>query len=188
MKIFTVRHGETDWNAQRRLQGHSDIPLNEMGLQQAENLGLRLAKEKIDIIYSSDLLRAANTARAIASHHNAEVVTSSRLREKSFGIYEGRLIDEVYEDIDWDFPDGGEHVDAAFARIQGYLDEITASGYENIAIVGHYGSVTACICYFLKLPTCERMKFEVGNTAIHSFELDANGKWSMTLENDISHL
>jgi len=188
MKIFTIRHGETDWNVQGRLQGHTDIELNEAGLLQAKNIGLRLANEKIDIIYSSDLMRAVDTAKAIAAHHNAEIIPSPALREKFFGIYEGRLIDEVFEDIDWDFPDGGEHIDAAFARTHGYLDEIAASKHENIAIVGHFGTVIACICYFLGLPAYERMKFKVGNTAIHCFERDAKGKWAMTLENCTLHL
>jgi len=87
MKIFTVRHGQTDWNLQRRLQGHTDIPLNETGLEQARRIGLRLSAEKIDAIYTSDLIRAEKTAEAINGHHNAEIFTTTALREASLGKY-----------------------------------------------------------------------------------------------------
>ena len=86
MKIFTVRHGQTHWNTEGRIQGHMDIPLDEAGLAQAEKLGIRLAGKKVDIVYSSDLARAAKTAEIINRHHNAEFVTTSALREASFGI------------------------------------------------------------------------------------------------------
>jgi len=188
MKIFTVRHGQTHWNIERRLQGSNDIPLDETGIAQAKSLGTRLAGEKVDIIYSSDLLRAAKTAEAINAHHNATIITTPMLREANFGIYEGRYIEEIAHEINWDHPDGGESTESKFKRIHGFLDEVVAANHENIIIVAHHGSIKAAICYFLGLPMSERRKFDVGNTAIHCFERTSNGKFTMTLENDTSHL
>jgi len=188
MKIFTVRHGQTSWNIERRLQGHSDIPLDDTGIEQAQKIAKRLADEKIDIIYTSDLLRASKTAEAINAFHNAQIVATPKFRESSFGIYEGRHIEEIAHEIDWSHPDGGESTVEKFHRIHSFLDEITAKSHENVVIVGHYGSVLAAICYFLKIEMAHRRSFEVGNTAIHCFERDLNGNYKMIIENDTSHL
>ena len=193
MKIFTVRHGRTHWNVIGRMQGHTDIELDEVGLDQATRLGTRLAGEKVGIIYSSDLLRAARTAEAINSHHNVELVTTPALRELGFGVYEGRYYADFAEEIDYhrsqNIPmPGGEDIFEYFNRIHAFLDEITASNHRNIIIVGHYGTVRAAICYFLQIPTQDRERFHIDNTAVHCFERGANGKFSMILENDTSHL
>ncbi|MCL2376628.1 MAG: histidine phosphatase family protein [Defluviitaleaceae bacterium] len=193
MKIFTVRHGQTHWNTEGRIQGHMDIPLDETGLAQAERLGARLANEKVDIIYASDLLRAAKTAEIINRHHNAEFVTAPALRETSFGIYEGQIYHDVHYDIQHHHAlnqplPGGESVFDYFARIYAFLDEITAKRHQNIIIVGHFGTVRAAICYFLQIPIENRERFHIGNTAVHCFERGDDGRFRMTLENDISHL
>lgn len=190
MKIFTVRHGQTDWNLQGRLQGHTDMPLNETGLDQARRIGLRLAGEDIDAIYTSDLSRAVQTAQAINQHHNAEIFTTASLREASFGKYEGRIIKDVFHEINWDHvdPDEEDRV-AVFERVHKFLDDIIISkSHKNIVIVGHFGSVMAAICYFLKVPITEREKFKVGNTAIHCFEQNLDGTFRMTIENERKHL
>lgn len=91
--ILLVRHGETDWNRERRIQGHTDRPLNETGKAQAEALAEQLAGEPVDAVYSSDLLRAHETARIIARGKGLEVTTVPDLRERDFGTWEG-LTDE----------------------------------------------------------------------------------------------
>ena len=193
MKIFTVRHGQTHWNTLGRIQGHTDIELDETGLVQAKQLGARLAGEKVDIIYSSDLLRAAKTAEIINGHHGAELVTTPALREIGFGTYEGRLYSEVanemkqYHDLKQPVP-GGEDVFDYFNKIGNFLDEITAKPHQNVVVVGHFGTVRAAICYFLQVPTEDRGRFHVGNTAVHCFERGSDGRFTMTLENDTSHL
>ena len=194
MKIFTVRHGQTFWNTEGRIQGHTDIPLDETGIAQAEKLGARLADEKVDIIYTSDLLRAARTAEIINGHHGAELVATPALREISFGTYEGQIYEEVHDDlrhyqysVNTSIP-GGESVSDYFDRICAFLDEITTKSHRNITIVGHFGTVRAAICYFLQIPIAERDKFYIGNTAVHCFERGDDGKFAMTLENDTSHL
>ena len=93
--ILLARHGETDWNRERRVQGHTDIPLNATGLQQAEDLGAWLAETKLNAVYASDLARALATALVVAQPRGLEVVTVPELRERDFGTWEGLTDDEA---------------------------------------------------------------------------------------------
>jgi broad specificity phosphatase PhoE len=93
--ILLVRHGETDWNLERRIQGHSDRPLNETGLAQARALADELAGESIDAVYASDLVRAVDTARAVAAPLGLSVDVVPALRERDFGTWEGLTDDEI---------------------------------------------------------------------------------------------
>lgn len=104
-EIFLIRHGETAWNAERRLQGHLDIPLNEEGVRQAEALAEALAGETVDMIVSSDLSRAASTARAVAERLGLPLQTDASLRERCFGAFEGLL----YEELESHFPEAHAH-------------------------------------------------------------------------------
>jgi broad specificity phosphatase PhoE len=94
--IFLARHGETDWNVQRRVQGHSDTPLNETGRAQALALADELQGEAIDAVYSSDLLRAHETARIVAEPRGLNVTAIRDLRERNFGTWEGLTDDEIF--------------------------------------------------------------------------------------------
>jgi len=187
MRITTIRHGETDWNKERRPQGSRDIELNETGIMQANKLAVRLAGEPCDIIYTSDLMRAKKTAEIINTRHGVELVASSLLRESSFGKFEGKSINDPETAAEFGkFID--ERAPAYFAQVQGYLKEIISCGKENIFIVGHFGTIRAIICGLLQLPIEDRGLFAVGNTAIHGFELRDDGGFEMVLENDIGHL
>ncbi|MBA2742165.1 MAG: histidine phosphatase family protein [Actinobacteria bacterium] len=95
--ILLVRHGETDWNAERRVQGHTDRSLNEVGLEQIRALAQELADEPLDAIYASDLARAHETARAIADPRGLPIETLPELRERDFGTWEGLTDAEVFE-------------------------------------------------------------------------------------------
>lgn len=95
--LVLVRHGETDWNLHRRVQGHSDPPLNDTGRAQARALAEALAGEQIDAIYSSDLRRAHETARIVAERRGLEVTAVRGLRERNFGSWEGLTDGEVLE-------------------------------------------------------------------------------------------
>ncbi len=95
-EILLVRHAETDWNVQRRVQGHSDTPLNETGRDQARALADELAGEEIEAVYSSDLLRAHETARIVADRLGLDVVASRDLRERDFGTWEGLTDEEIF--------------------------------------------------------------------------------------------
>ena len=98
--ILLIRHGETPWNAERRLQGHIDIALNDTGLQQAAALGQALAGEPLAAVLSSDLQRARQTAQAVASLHDLPVQADPLLRERCYGAFEGLL----YADIAAQYP------------------------------------------------------------------------------------
>jgi len=187
MKITTIRHGETDWNLARRIQGSNDIPLNEAGLNQAERLAKRLAGDPCDVIFTSDLQRAKKTAEIINSRHNVELITSPKLREQGFADFEGKTLTEtaVFESFS-KFMD--EHAPVDLKKVGAYIDEILLSDYKNIFIVSHFGTIRAVICHLLKLSAEQRDRYYIGNTAIHSFERDVNGEFFITLDNDTAHL
>jgi len=94
-ELILIRHGETDWNRELRFQGHIDVPLNDMGHEQARRLGLRLAGEPVQQLVSSDLMRTQQTAAPAALQLGLEIVTSATLREQNFGIAEGMRADEI---------------------------------------------------------------------------------------------
>ena len=119
-RICLVRHGETAWNAERRLQGHLDIPLNEHGLAQAAATARSLGGERFDAAYCSDLTRARQTADAIASHLGLSLCQNAQLRERHYGVFQGLTYDEAQNqhpeayrhfeqrDPDFAFTEGGE--------------------------------------------------------------------------------
>ena len=94
-RIVAIRHGETAWNVNTRIQGHLDIGLNAMGRWQAERVAQALADETIDAIYSSDLLRAWDTALSISQASGTALQTHKGLRERGFGLFEGKTFDEI---------------------------------------------------------------------------------------------
>ena len=94
-RVLLVRHGETDWNVQTRLQGHTDIALNARGREQVRRLGLAMTGETLDAVYSSDLQRALDTARAIVGATGAPLHHEPALRERGFGCFEGRTYAEI---------------------------------------------------------------------------------------------
>ncbi len=98
--FYIIRHGETEWNIKKLIQGQKDSPLTENGLKQAKEIAKELKKIKFDIIFSSDLLRAKRTAEIIAAEHNLAVETTKLLRERNFGNYEGKLSKEIFKAFD----------------------------------------------------------------------------------------
>lgn len=95
--VYVVRHGQTEWNVERRIQGQGDSPLTQMGLSQAKDLGKLLQGVHFDAVFSSDLLRAKRTAEMIVLEKELAVVTTELLRERAFGRFEGRYIAELKE-------------------------------------------------------------------------------------------
>jgi probable phosphoglycerate mutase len=151
-RILAIRHGETAWNVDTRIQGHLDIPLNAIGQWQAQRLARALAaSDPIHAIYSSDLLRAHDTARAIASATGAPLATHPGLRERCFGIFEGKTYVEIEalwpeESLRWRqrdphwAPQGGESLVQVRERIALTLDELAARHLgQQIVLVAHGG-------------------------------------------------
>jgi 2,3-bisphosphoglycerate-dependent phosphoglycerate mutase len=151
-RIIAVRHGETAWNVDARIQGQLDIGLNDTGRWQARRVGEALANEPITAVYSSDLGRAHETAQAVAEVAGIPVVADEGLRERSFGIFEGKTFDEIHETWpdhahnwrkripEWQPPDGGESLLELRERVTRTMRELAARHPgEQIVVVAHGG-------------------------------------------------
>ena len=150
--ILLARHGETDWNVERRVQGHSDTPLNDTGRGQARALAEELAGEPIDAVYSSDLMRAHETARIVAAPRGLEVTAIRDLRERNFGTWEGLTDQEIYvrhpqaRDRSWQEWGDAETRDEMADRVLGALHRIadTHPG-QRVLVVSHGGPLRAVL-------------------------------------------
>jgi len=198
LHLILVRHGETEWNAQRRYQGQSDVPLSEVGMQQAELAAERLVDQKIDAIYASDLKRAWKTANIIAEKHNLKIISEPRLRELKFGILEGLTFDQAeaqYPEMvsAWldDFnntPEGAEMIQAFNARIISLLEYLRQEhNGQVVLLVGHGGSLSEILRVVLGLSREKRWHLEMDNASL-SEVLIAEEYISLKRLNDTCHL
>lgn len=155
-RLTVLRHGETDWNQDTRIQGHTDIALNAMGRWQAEQLGQALAAEPLSTVYASDLQRAHATAQAVARAHGLQPVTDTGLRERCFGALEGLTWAEIESQHpdeaqlwrsrvpEWSPPGGGESLLVLKERVLATLHTLAARHLgEHIAVVAHGGVLDA---------------------------------------------
>lgn len=151
-KVFLVRHGATDWNMEKRAQGHADIDLNEEGRKQAAAVATELTHEKLAAVYSSDLKRAFDTASAIAAPHGLEVIVDKDLREIDQGDWEGLTTDEIkrkWPDLwgpnrHYNARPGGESPQQVKERSLAALARAVAAhpgDDETIAVVSHGGTI-----------------------------------------------
>lgn len=201
-QIYLVRHGETEWNAVRRVQGHSDSALSARGRQQADALAARLRGLPIRAIYSSDLTRALDTAAPIAAALGLSVVPTAALREKSYGGWEGLTEDEIQaadpegwrryhveRQLDYPIP-GGETWEQVQTRIVGVLHQVLADhgGPEEAALlVGHGGSLRAAILDALQAPLPTLLRLRLDNASLSLLEYQAGRGGRVALLNDTSH-
>ena len=160
--IYFIRHGETEYNKQRRYQGQLDIPLNETGIAQAEKSRDNLAKFKFDEIYSSPLLRARKTAEIINEEQHAKLVFDDRLKEIFGGISQGQCLDDWTEERVKQLHEnpksfGAESYEELCARVESFFKEIENSD-KNILIVSHGGVYRAIYRYLNNL---EGFNFEL---------------------------
>ena len=140
--LLLARHGETDWNREFRIQGSSDIELNELGREQARALATELAEVEIDAIYASDLSRARATAELVAAAKGLEVRLDARLRERSFGSWEGLDRDEIVALREAEEHHDGETDEQVRSRVLAAIDEIAASHPgESVLVVSHGGAL-----------------------------------------------
>ncbi len=155
-RIVAVRHGETAWNVDTRIQGQLDIPLNDTGRWQAARLGAALAEEGVQAIYSSDLLRAHETAQAISRATGVPIVTDTGLRERGFGDFEGH----TWLEIEARWPEGaqrwrkrepdyqpgghGESLTTFYARCTGTAARLAAAHPGQTVVMVAHGGVMDC--------------------------------------------
>ena len=196
MKLILTRHGETEENIAGIMQGHLPGKLSEEGIEQAKKLAARLKTEKIDCIYSSDLARAADTAREIAKHHpSVPIYFVKDLRERHFGEFQGRNKSE----FGWgakDFkatllePKEGETMKQVYERAKKFLYQILKKhNNETILFVGHNGINKAMTAIIVgktvdEIKTMENSK----NTSVSIFEIDENKNHKTHLLNCVKHL
>lgn len=197
--LIVIRHGETTWNREKRMQGVTDTQLSDIGRLQAQALGRRLKEHRFAALYSSDLSRALHTAHAIAEHTGREVVVDGRLRERCFGIFEGLTAAEIVSrypaehalfaslDPDYQVP-GGECARSFSERCIGALAEIAAR---------HPGEEVVVVSHGLVLDSLYRVAHSLAhgaprpvpliNASVNRFGY-GSGAWRMELWGDISHL
>jgi broad specificity phosphatase PhoE len=135
--LLLVRHGETDWNAEGRLQGHTDRPLNDYGRRQAKELAERLAAEDVDAIYTSDLSRAKETAEILGERLGLPVVVDADLREKNWGSWEGLTGDERLN-VDYVGESTEDHRERILRAVERIVERHPA---QRIVVVTHGGSL-----------------------------------------------
>lgn len=202
-KIIIVRHGETQWNVERRLQGWSDIPLNDNGHTQAKKAAKRLSGESVSVIYSSDHLRAHATAIHIAGPHKLKPIKHESLREDSMGILEGWAWDtepdavkeKIWEqrtlarktgDLHWKV-EGGESLLEHTTRVENFVKQIESMHKDDVVvIVSHGGTLNRFMeVYGFKQNTDEYIRFH--NTSVTIMTRIDSG-YKLEVLNDISHL
>ena len=147
MKIYYVRHGQTDWNLARRMQGgESEKDLNETGIQQAKETKKLLENIKYDFIIRSPMKRAEQTANIISEGEEVPVIIDERIRERKLGEIEGEIITEEMEEKIWDYNinyniPGGENLQEFEKRILNFLEEIKQKHSDKTVLIVAHGGV-----------------------------------------------
>ncbi len=202
LRLALVRHGETEWNKERRYQGQVDVPLSAIGEEQAALVANALSGRKFDAIYTSDLKRAWQTATAILEkngQNELSIFPEPRLREMSFGVLEGLTWDEAQEKHSpmleaWmaDYnqaPEGGESLDIFSSRISSFMAALGKKhAKKTILLVAHGGTLGEIICLSLSLPTEKRWAFTIDNASISEIILADDGYSILKHLNDTCHL
>ncbi|MFN0298918.1 MAG: histidine phosphatase family protein [Burkholderiales bacterium] len=197
--MILIRHGETTWNRQGRVQGQTDSPLSALGQAQARATGILLSGESIDVIVASDLGRARDTAAAIAQGTGAALQFDARLRERSYGEIEGHTWPEVEQKfpLTWErmtardpafAPRNGESARGFSDRVISVLAEIAAANDgRRIVIVTHGGVVGMLYRHVMHIPLDERREYALLNASINRFRY-VESRWFLDVWGDVSHL
>ncbi len=197
-EIILIRHGETEWNSQKRMQGHSNSDLSEVGRGQIQALGELMKNVSFDHIYSSDSLRARQTAEAITQYSGHTLQFDQRIREKNLGVFEGLTSTEAKErhpEIYRLFKtaganyviDEGESTQQLLERALEFIEEIRLRHpQERVVMVTHGGVVRVLMKHALGLSIDAPTRFIIKNTGI--FGLIWNENWLVTQMGGVSHL
>jgi len=198
-RLIVVRHGETVWNLEEKLQGQLDSELTPLGIAQSEALAERLSRCTIRALYSSDLGRARQTAESIAASTGQQIRFEPSLRERHLGIFQGRTWAEVQQlfpedmarflsnDVDYVVPEG-ESFSQSSARIIGCLEELArAHAGQQIGIVSHGAVLGAVVRHVLGISPKTPRRFRRLNGSWNVFTFD-HGEWFLETWGDISHL
>ena len=197
-EIIFIRHGETEWNSQQRMQGHSNSDLSSVGQAQIQALGQWMKNVPFDLIYSSDSLRAKQTAEAITQFSGHELQFDQRLREKNLGVFEGLTSEEARERHPEVFRlfktagskyviDEGESTQQLQDRALEIVDEIRIKHLEErVLLVTHGGFIRVVMKHSLGLSLETPTRFLIRNTGV--FRLEWEDKWLVSQMGGVSHL
>ena len=197
-EIILIRHGETEWNSQKRMQGHSNSDLSSVGQAQIQALGQWMKNVPFDLIYSSDSLRAKQTAEAITQFSGHELQFDQRLREKNLGVFEGLTSEEARERHPEVFRlfktagskyviDEGESTQQLQDRALEIVDEIRIKHpEEHVLLVTHGGFIRVVMKHSLGLSLETPTRFLIRNTGV--FRLVWEDKWIVSQMGGVSHL
>lgn len=206
LRLYIVRHGVTAWNREMRMQGHTDVPLAAEGRRQAQQIGARLAAvpHPPQAVWSSDLLRARETAGAIAAALDLPVTTTPLLRETMLGDWEGltrieieargdaELLAKYLRDSHLHRPPNSEALEAVWERLHQAAEAIrVAHPVGQVAVVGHGGSLRALLCEALEAPAAAMRRLHLDNASLSIIEEllpPQQGVKRVMLINDTSHL
>jgi broad specificity phosphatase PhoE len=202
-RILLVRHGESQGNAERRFGGHSPTPLSELGHRQAEATARALAAERVTAVYSSDLLRAVQTAEPLARATGLEIQTTAALRERSVGLMEGLTFEEaaaahpeeyaalLRRDFDHVLR-GGESYRQLLDRAAAELDRaVEANRGGAVALFSHTGTICILVLHLmgaLDAPSLKPVWLSSSNCGVTRFHLEHGGLVRLAAANDTRHL
>lgn len=199
-RVILVRHGETEWNRDGRIQGQLDTALSDVGRVQARKVARRLAKESVVAVYSSDLARARETAAIIAEPHGLAPILRTELREGCFGGWQGLTLAEVQErfadnyaavrqDPVYGRPVDGECVAEVADRGLLLVQEVVRTHPGRTAVlVTHGGTIKAIVCRLLAMDLACRWRFVVDNCGLTVFAWRGDGQPILLVLNDTAHL
>lgn len=198
-ELILVRHGETDWNAERRIQGHLDIPLNSTGLAQAQAVGERFRDLDIDVLMSSDLRRAMQTVAPISARHELPVSSEVRLRERNLGVLQGKTVEEAQQLVPEAFKvfrsraedavlAEGESLAAFAARAIEALTALTQKHQgKRIVAVTHGGVLDITYRHATGMPLAAPRTFPIHNASVSSFRCNGS-EFELVSWSDVGHL
>jgi alpha-ribazole phosphatase len=199
MRLFLIRHGETVWNAERRFQGQTDVPLSPHGERQAAALARVMENESVQLLYASDLRRAWDTALILAESLGLSPRKEARLRELAFGRWEGLTYTELQRrDAAWlaawqadpshTAPPGGETLPQITERVNAALTTMLAAGQERtVAVVAHSGPLRVLLCLALGFDVRSYWRFVLAPASLSELQISAAGA-VLTRLNDTHHL
>lgn len=176
--LIITRHGQTIWNVQKKLQGQTDIPLNETGIAQARELANLLKQHAIDQIYTSILTRAIDTGKIVADTLGLSLTQHSGLNERNYGEYEGKSWEQTDKDLAKEgglrhiTPKGGESAEAVKNRVVKTIFEIAKKHRgQTILIVTHGGVIHTLVRHIRNVPVHEELYIHFANTSISIFHV-----------------
>jgi 2,3-bisphosphoglycerate-dependent phosphoglycerate mutase len=189
--LHFVRHGETDWNREGRIQGVADVALSAAGREQARELAVSLAARPIGAIYASDLRRTVETAEPLAARLDLPILTTPALRERDFGANEGRIAAEVAAELGtevgtrWLHPDerhpGGESMREVYERVAAFLDELLEDPpADEIALVTSGGPIRVGTAHLAREPIETIVWRAVENCSVTTVEVEWSDRESVS--------